>query len=70
EVHLETKKNLEIKWQNTLSDLETRSKSYGFFVSTRIPEKLGTKTQVYDDSDLYTFDGKENEVSLPQKIKS
>jgi hypothetical protein len=70
EVHLETKKNLETKWQNTLSDLETRSKSYGFFVSTRIPEKLGAKTQVYDDSDLYTFDGKENEVSLPQKINS
>ncbi|MGJ0626134.1 hypothetical protein [Xenorhabdus bovienii] len=68
EVHLETKKNLEIKWQNTLSDLESRSKTYSFFVSARIPEKLGIKTQVYSDSDLYTLDSNENEVSLSKKI--
>lgn len=70
EVHIESKKNLEIKWKNTLSDLESRSKAYGFFVSTRLQEKVGSKTQVYDDSDLYTLDSNEKELSLPEKISA
>lgn len=70
EIYLDDKKNLETRWQNTLSDLEARAKSLGFFVSSRLPEKISAKTQVYDDSDLYTLDNHEKEVSLPSKTNN
>ncbi|UPY94726.1 hypothetical protein [Pectobacterium sp. 21LCBS03] len=66
EIYLDEKKNQETKWLNTLSDLESNAKSYGFFVSTRIPEKITTKSEIYQDSDLYTLDDDNNEISLPQ----
>ncbi|EEC9521393.1 AAA family ATPase, partial [Escherichia coli] len=40
EIFLDEKKNLETKWANTISELESNAKAYGFFVSTRIPDKI------------------------------
>ncbi|MEK9496143.1 hypothetical protein V2H77_06715 [Photorhabdus sp. P32] len=68
EVCLDDKKNLEAKWGNTLAELESNAKVYGFFVSARIPDKITAKSHIYQDSDLYTFDDDNNEVSLPLKI--
>ena len=66
EICLDEKKNQEVKWLNTLSDLESNAKAYGFFVSTRIPDKITPKSEVYQDSDLYTLDENNHEISLPQ----
>ncbi|HEJ0156552.1 TPA: hypothetical protein SLO89_002900 [Klebsiella pneumoniae] len=66
EVCLDEKRNYETKWMNTISDLESNAKVYGFFVSTRIPEKISAKSEIYQDSDLYTLDEENHEVSLPQ----
>lgn len=68
EVCLDDKKNQETKWLNTLTDLESNAKAYGFFVSSRIPEKITTKSEVYQDSDLYTLDDKNHDIPLPQHI--
>ncbi|EFL3561253.1 hypothetical protein AD563_005186, partial [Escherichia coli] len=65
EIFLDEKKNLETKWANTISELESNAKAYGFFVSTRIPDKITTKSDIYQDSDLYTLDENNREISLP-----
>ncbi|EBO5051105.1 hypothetical protein EGH56_23500 [Klebsiella aerogenes] len=65
EISLDEKKNLETKWINTISELEANAKAYGFFVSTRIPDKITTKSEIYQDSDLYTLGENNLEVSLP-----
>ncbi|QDX29482.1 hypothetical protein [Dickeya poaceiphila] len=67
EIYLDEKKNQETKWLNTLSDLESNAKAYGFFVSRRIPEKITARSEIYQDSDLYTLDENNREISLSQE---
>lgn len=68
ESYLESKKRHEAKWTATLGDLIATAKTHGFFVSNRLPENIGNKIEVMQDSDLYTFNDSQMEVSLANDI--
>ncbi|HEJ7998285.1 TPA: hypothetical protein SMI16_003735 [Serratia liquefaciens] len=65
---LDKKKNLEVRWENSINELVSKAKNYGYFLSNRIPEKLNIKSEIYNDSDLYSFDKEKRETYLNNDI--
>ncbi|MGX9240709.1 hypothetical protein ACWXVW_05260 [Pantoea dispersa] len=70
ESYIESKKRQEARWTAALGDLISTAKIHGFFVSNRLPENIGNKIEVMQDSDLYTFNDSQMEVSLSNDIAS
>lgn len=68
ELYLESKKRYESSWSAALGDLIATAKTYGFFVSSRLPENISNKVEIIQDSDLYTFNDNQVEVSLVNDI--
>lgn len=68
EHYLDKKKNLEIKWGNSINELVSKAKNHGYFLSNRVSEKLNNKTDIYNDSDLYSYNIENKEVYLNENI--
>lgn len=68
ESFIESKKRYEARWATTIGDLIATAKTYGYFVSTRLPENIRSKVEIAQDSDLYTFNDSKVEISLSNDI--